>query len=305
MPRPRPLARLLARRFHPELRTLARVLPTSAVRGPRTLHALRWLESRSRVPAGLDIRSCGPCEVVVHRPDGPPRGLVLWIHGGGLILGSGKDDPDSLRQLAHELDALVVSVDYRRAPEHCYPAAIDDCYAALVWASSLEEVAGLPVVVAGGSAGAGLAAAVALVARDKRQVELAAQILIYPMLDDRTIRVRDRDKRVRRLWNNRANALGWRSYLGDRAATADVPAYAAAARAENLHGLPPAWIGVGSLDLFHDEDVAYAERLLEAGVPCDLVVVPGAFHGFDLAKSSRVARDFRASYVSAMARALG
>ena len=298
------MTRLFAGDFHPELRTLSRVLPGRAVSGPRTFKVLRWLEGLKAADGSLETHSCGPCDVVVHRPEHAPRGLVLWLHGGGLILGSGKDDPATCRRLAEELDAVVVSVDYRRPPEHPFPAAIEDCYAALVWSASLEELRGLPVVLAGGSAGAGLAAALALLARDRKQVDVAAQVLIYPMLDDRTIIKTDAGHATRRLWDNVANRLGWTSYLGEHVATPDVSPYAAAARAESLVGLPPTWIGVGTLDLVFEEDVLFAERLRQAGVDCETVIVEGAFHGFDLARRTSVAKSFRASYVSAMNRAL-
>lgn len=296
--------RLLAGDFHPELRTLSRVLPGRAVSGPRTLRFLRRLEKLKRLDGSLEVHSCGPCEVVVYRPSGPTRGLILWLHGGGLILGSAKDDSTTCRRWANNLNAIVVSVEYRRPPEHPYPVAIEDCYAALLWAVSREELAGLPVVVAGGSAGAGLAAALTLLARDRKQVDVAAQILIYPMLDDRTVMDADPGHATRRLWDNQANRLGWTSYLGERVATDDVSPYAAAARAEDLQGLPPTWIGVGTLDLFYNENVQFTERLQDAGVDCEIIIVKGAFHGFDVFGKTSVAQNFSASYMAAMDRAL-
>ncbi|HUD28156.1 MAG TPA: alpha/beta hydrolase fold domain-containing protein, partial [Novosphingobium sp.] len=149
--------------------------------------------------------------------------------------------------------------------------------------------------------GAGLAAGLVLFAHDRGEIPVALQLLVYPMLDDRTALRSDVDQSNLRLWNSRSNLLGWTSYLGRAPGGDDVPDYAAPARRGDLHGLPPAWIGVGTCDLFHDEDVAYARRLREAGVPCTLVVVDGAFHGFDLVgQKARVVRDFRESYVAFM-----
>jgi acetyl esterase/lipase len=243
--------------------------------------------------------------VVVIRPqEERHRGAVVWVHGGGMVLGSGTDDTRGLQELADELAAIVVSVDYRLAPEHPYPTPLEDCYAALCWTAELPEVQGLPIVLAGGSAGGGLAAGTALAARDRGGPDLAAQVLIYPMLDDRTASRVDDGHAHRRLWDVRSNAFGWRCYLGQEPGAAEVPAYAAPARAIDLSGLPATWMGVGTLDLFHDEDLDYAARLEAAGVPCRVEVVEGAFHGFDLAKRTAVARAFRASYVAAIDSAL-
>jgi acetyl esterase/lipase len=170
---------------------------------------------------------------------------------------------------------IVTMVEYRLAPEHPYPAALEDCY------SALAELAGLPAVdsgriaIGGASAGGGLAAALALLARDRAEVLPRFQLLVYPMLDDRSSMTAE--KPYYRLWNTRANQLGWAAYLGDADPQVVVPA-----RRNDLSGLPPAWIGVGSHDLFHDEDLAYAEGLIGAGVPCEVEVVPGAFHCFDM-----------------------
>ena len=201
---------------------------------------------------------------------------LLWIHGGGYVIGSAAQDDVLCRRFARELGATVASVDYRLAPEHPYPAPLEDCYSALTWLARLPSVDPARVAIGGASAGGGLAAALALLARDRAEVPLAAQLLVYPMLDDRTVDRHDLHNPGHRLWNQSSNKFGWASYLGD----AD-PVIAVPARREDLSGLPPAWMGVGTLDLFHDEDVVYAERLKAAGVPCEVEVVPGAFHGFD------------------------
>ena len=183
----------------------------------------------------------------------------------------------------------------------------DDCYDALVWLAARPEVDPSRIVIAGASAGAGLTAGLALLARDRGGASPALQVLVYPMLDDRTALRTDIDERNFRLWTNRSNRYGWSSYLGAPPGSADVSPHAAPARAsdEQLAGLPPAWIGVGTLDLFHDEDVLYAQRLRAAGVECELYVVDGAFHGFDgMTSRASVTRAFNESRDSAIASAL-
>ena len=157
----------------------------------------------------------------------------------------------------------------------------------------------------GDSAGGGLTAGVALMARDRRGPAVAELLLIYPMLDDRTAARGDIDGRNHRGWNQPSNGFGWASYLGQAPALPSVPPHAVPARREDLSGLPPAWLGVGTHDLFHDEDLEYARRLVASGVPCEVVVVPGAFHGFDaFCGGAQVSRDFRARYTDALRRAL-
>ncbi|KWX66769.1 alpha/beta hydrolase [Mycobacterium sp. NAZ190054] len=217
--------------------------------------------------------------VRLFRPRGAAPGAgpaLLWIHGGGYVIGDAAQDDVLCRRFARELGATVASVNYRLAPEHPYPAPVEDCYAALTWLSRLPSVDPARVAIGGASAGGGLAAALALVARDRGEIAVAAQVLVYPMLDDRTVHRKGLDNPGHRLWNQSSNRFGWRAYLGDADPDEAVPA-----RRVDLAGLPPAWIGVGTLDLFHDEDLAYAERLREAGVPCEVMVVDGAFHGFD------------------------
>jgi acetyl esterase/lipase len=158
-------------------------------------------------------------------------------------------------------------------------------------------------VVAGASAGGGLAAGLTLLSRDRKEIPVAFQLLVYPMLDDRTV-ARTIDGRNHRLWTAGSNRFGWTSYLGREPGRVDVPAYAAPARAESLAGLPPTWIGVGTFDLFHDEDVAYAKRLEAAGVAVELEVVSGVFHGFDVFRRAKVSKAFFASQVAALRRAL-
>ncbi len=293
--------------FHPDLRRLAAVLPRRAV-GPRLLpvaRALRRVEALRRPGPGVDVEALGAISVRVHRPPSrasAPFPAVLWIHGGGYVIGSAGQDDAVCRHLAEELGALVAAVDYRLAPEHPFPVPLHDCHDALVWLAERGDVDAERVAIAGASAGGGLAAALALLARDRGEVRPAFQLLTYPMLDDRTTLRTDIDERDFRLWNNEANRFGWRSYTGQEPGSPGVDPLAAPARSEDLAGLPPAWIGVGSLDLFLDEDLAYADRLRGAGVPCDVHVVEGAFHGFDVVRPRASVTDrFRAAQVDALA----
>ena len=199
-----------------------------------------------------------------------------------------------------------VSVEYRLAPEHPYPAPLDDCYAALAWTVQHAVDLGIDpgrIVVAGASAGGGLAAALALLARDRGEYPLAYQLLIYPMIDDRMATPSSTLDTV--VWTPKANVLGWRAYLGHEPGADGVPAYAAAARADDLAGLPPAWIGVGALDVFRDENITYAQRLLGAGVPAELHVYPGAPHGFEsICPDAAVAQQCQSDITAALRRAL-
>ncbi|BBZ46299.1 alpha/beta hydrolase [Mycobacterium parmense] len=271
---------------HPDLRRIARVTPRSLV-GPRTLPVIRWMSAllgRVQKPAaagGVEVAALGSgAGVRLFRPVGGigvkgPAPALLWMHGGGYVIGTAAQDDRLCRRFSSRLGITVASVDYRLAPEHPYPAPLEDCYAALTWLADLPWVDPGRIAIGGASAGGGLAAALALLARDRGEIAPAFQLLVYPMLDDRSS---DGPHNPNfRLWNTRSNRFGWEAYLGD----AD-PRVAAPGRRDDLSGLPPAWIGVGSHDLFHDEDLAYAERLRNAGVPCQVEVVPGAFHGFDL-----------------------
>lgn len=272
--------------FEPHLRTLARVLPRRAV-SRRTLRMVRWMISRigRRLAADVELHRIGVIDVRLHRPSGSASETlpaILWIHGGGYVMGSAAQDDAIGRRLAANVGAVVAVVDYRLAPEHPFPTPLHDCHDALVWLAELPEVDAERIAIAGASAGGGLGAALALLARDRDRVQPVAQVLEYPMLDDRTVQRRELDDLDVRLWDQRANAFAWQAYTGLEPGLPEVSSLAAPARNDRLSGLPPAWIGVGSLDLFHDECIAYAERLRAAGVDCELVVVDGAFHGFDL-----------------------
>ena len=213
-------------------------------------------------------------------PDNAPA--LYWIHGGGMVMGSVEMNDAYCGGLAQRLRALVASVEYRVAPEHPFPAPLDDCYAGLSWLASAADELGVDrsrIAIGGGSGGGGLAAGLALLARDRGEVEVCFQFLVYPMLDDRNTTHSSQIITDSRVWSRNANLVGWNAYLEGQAGTEGVSPYAAPARATDLAGLPPAYISVGTLDLFRDEDVAYAQALMGADVSVELHVYPGAFHG--------------------------
>lgn len=223
----------------------------------------------------------------VHRAVDAPGGqpIVVWLHGGGMIAGTHLIDDIRFDKWCPAFGVVGVAVDYGLAPERPYPGPLEDCYTALRWAHDhAVEIGGDParIGIGGNSAGGGLAAGLGLLARDRGEIAVAWQALVYPMLDDRMITTSSSwDVPI---WPPASNDFGWSAYLagvGGRGG-ADVPAYGAPARAADVAGLPPTFIGVGALDGFLDEDVDYATRLLRAGVPTELHVYPGAPHGFDL-----------------------
>jgi acetyl esterase/lipase len=232
--------------------------------------------------------------VRVHQPKatGSARGCIYWMHAGGLTIGSYTMDDARFDRWCREFDMVGVSVEYRLAPETPYPGPLDDSYLGLGWVFDNAADLGVDptrIGIGGASAGGGLAAAVALLSRDRAEYDIAYQLLVYPMLDDRQITASSQwDAPV---WPPAANTYGWSAYLGDRKGAADLSPYAAAARAEDLSGLPPTLIAVGGADGFVDENLAYAQRLNEAGVATDCHVYAGAAHGFDsLAPSAQVSR---------------
>lgn len=251
-----------------------------------------------------------PVRVRTYRPRAAPGRIpaLLWMHGGGMVSGTALIDEESNMDFARTLGIMVVSVDYRLAPTVKAPSQLEDCYAALRWlvteADDLE-IDPERIAVGGASAGGGLAAGLALLAHDRGELPIAFQLLVYPMIDDRTVVRDDHDVTGVRVWTPASNRYGWTSYLGQEPGGADVSEYAAPARRTDHTGLPPAWIGVGTLDLFHDEDVRYAQQLRAAGVDCTLDVIPGAFHGFDaLMRNKPVSRAFWRAQATALHRAL-
>ncbi len=235
-----------------------------------------------------------PIPVRVHRSAGAEGRLpaLFTIHGGGYIIGSYAMDDALLDRWCPALGVVGVSVEYRLAPETPYPGPLDDCYAALRWAHDNADELGIDagcIGTYGISAGGGLAAGLGLLARDRGEVPLAFQLLDCPMLDDRQTTpsiVAD----GLYVWNAASNEFGWRSYLGGLFGSGDVPIYAAAARATDLAGLPPTCVVVGAIDGFRDEDIDYAQRINQAGVPCELHVVAGLPHVYQLAPGSAAVR---------------
>ena len=248
--------------------------------------------------------------VRVYRPNDQRGKLpaLFWIHGGGYVMGDIEQDDRLMKQLVNRIGCVAVSVDYRLAPEHPFPAPVEDCYAGLKWLFANAGELGVEpsrIAIGGASGGGGLAAGLALLARDRKEVQVAFQLLVYPMIDDRNVTPASYAITDPRMWNRDSNRLGWRAYLGRDGGGTGVSPYAAAARATDLTNLPPAYIPVGALDLFVDENIEYAQRLIQAGVPTELHVYPGAFHGFDLfAPSARVSKQFKADRDNALKRAL-
>ncbi len=223
----------------------------------------------------------------IYRPAGQSGALpcVYWIHGGGMVFAEmAFDDPDC-QAYAEAVGCVVVSVEYRLAPEYPYPAGVNDCYAGLRWTFENAEALGIDpqrIAIAGRSGGGCLAAAVSLMSRDAGGPPLAFQLLIYPMLDDRNETPSSLEFDNIPSWSRTHNLAAWRALLGSLQGSGDVPSYAAPARARDLRGLPPTFIQVGELEVFRDESINYAARLLAAGVPCELHVYPGLYHGSDM-----------------------
>lgn len=288
--------------IHPELRRAARFVPRFSIQ-PWALPLVRKLTDLGKPSdAGVDVLTLpSGAGVRLYRPANAagPTPALLWIHGGGYLFGTAAQDDGVCRQYVERLGITVAAVDYRLAPEHPYPIPVEDCYSVLTWLARLPGIDSDRIAIGGASAGGGLTAALAFLARDRAEVTPVLQILSYPMLDDRSVDP-SLDDTGFRLWNPASNRVGWQSYLGG----AD-PAVAVPARRNDLAGLPPAWLGVGTLDLFHREDLAYAERLDAAGVPCEVHVVPGAFHGFDrIAAKSSIARAYFDSQATSLRKAL-
>ncbi|MFD0368561.1 alpha/beta hydrolase [Streptomyces sp. NPDC059071] len=267
--------------------------------------------SRPRPTAG-ELRADGRFEVeelrvgdvtlVSARPAGldGPLPLLYYLHGGAMVMGNAWSVlPTVLREWVEPLGLAVLSVEYRLAPEAPYPAALEDAYEGLVWAAGHAaelDVDPGRIVIGGKSAGGGLAAALALLARDRGGPSALGQLLLSPMLDDSLETYSARQMSGVDVWDLTSHATIWRAYLGERyePGAADVPPYAAPSRATDLSGLPPAYVEVGSAEMFRDEGVAYANRIWQSGGQAELHVVPGACHGFDgLARHATLTQDAR------------
>ncbi|GIH26467.1 esterase [Acrocarpospora phusangensis] len=312
--------------FDPELAAaltvMAEFVPPSLTL--ETLPALRGAdfaglgEDLSRGGA-IDVRELtvpGPegepdISLLVLRPAGEEATLpaLYHIHGGGMIMGDNRLIPTEMVDMVVDLKLALVSVEYRLAPEHPHPAPVEDCYAGLVWTAKHADEIGVDperILVVGASAGGGLAAAVALLARDRGGPGLIGQMLICPMIDDRNDTVSSHQMAGLGVWDRTSNDTGWTALLGDRRGGPDVSPYAAPARATDLSGLPPAFVDVGSAETFRDEDVAYATRIWQAGGVAELHVWPGGFHGFDMmAPQAAISQEAKAARLRWLRRILG
>ncbi|MDX1505181.1 MAG: alpha/beta hydrolase [Spongiibacter sp.] len=303
-------------KIHPDLRDAVAKFPPLPLRNRFMLYLMSIaspLMGKAMTVPGVKIttRRASGVKVRVYQPEnnGNASGAgLLWIHGGGLVIGSPKLNDRECTDYVKKYGMSVVSVDYRLAPRHRYPAAIDDCFTVWNWfqenASTLN-VNPERIIIAGQSAGGGLTAALAQRVHDQGKTPPLAQLLYYPMLDDRTATRRELDAIKHPIWNNSLNQVGWSAYLGDDFGGPAVPSYGAPARREDLTGLPPTWIGVGGIDLFLEENIEYAERLKSAGVQCQLDVVDMAPHGFDaLFADTSLRREFIAKIDEFVARIL-
>ncbi|WP_245204364.1 alpha/beta hydrolase [Kitasatospora sp. RG8] len=304
-------------RLHPEIaRVLDRVPPFDPLADPAATRAYvrallagaRPVEDPRITVGPLTVPGpAGDLDVRIYRPTAQgtaPRPCVLYFHGGAFISGDLDTGDANCRDICLAAGAVVVSVDYRPAPEHPYPAAFDDCYAALCWTAENADALGVDparLAVAGRSAGGALAAAVALAARDRRGPALAFQLLLVPALDDRCDHPSIDECTDSRIVDGRVARGMWELYLGSAAADQ----YAAPARAQDLAGLPPAYVEICQADALRDEAMEYGRRLMTAGVHTELHVVPGAFHLFEgYAPDSRLARRALANWTSALTHAL-
>jgi acetyl esterase/lipase len=307
--------------FDPELAAVIPMLPPTNMTDPSAAREqiAAMLAERITVDdsAGVTVR-----EELVPGPEGAPDvrvriytperiaapAAIFDVHGGGFVVGNLDIDHPSNLRYARELGVVVVSVDYRLAPEAPYPAGIEDCYAALVWVAKNAAELGIDpnrIVIHGGSAGGGLCAGLALLARDRGGPAIAFQYLGIPELDDRLDTPSMRAFVDTPLWNRPNAEISWDCYLGPGVrGSADVPVYAAPARATDLAGLPPAYISVMEFDPLRDEGIAYAQALLAAGVTTELHLFPGTFHGSAMAEHATVSKREAAEALAVLARAL-
>lgn len=283
--------RMKVKDLKPEFRRKVALMPRFNLARPiqrRIMHHMFvFMAFRKKDPdVTMKVVDLGDAQVRLFVPKGAKTGAgLVWIHGGGMVVGRAFVNDIDCAKYAKELGAVVASVEYRIAPKHPYPAAIDDCYAVWSWFLENAEKLGVDperIAISGQSAGGGLSAALAQRILDEGGVQPAAQCLFYPMLDDRTA-LNEELTAIHHLgWDNLNNNFGWSAYLGQPAGSPETPPWAVPGRRDDLSGLPPTWIGIGNKDLFFDESKSYAARLEKAGIPCELIVVDGAPHGFDL-----------------------
>lgn len=277
---------------------------TESMRRP-PLEAPDYVERRATRRDGGEVRF-----YVVNAKPGAHGPGIFHIHGGGFTASSALGSLPNIQQLALALDCPVITVEYRLAPETTWSGSLEDNYAALLWMHAHAAEIGVDparIAVMGESAGGGHAALLTLAVRDRGDMSLAFQALVYPMIDDRAGTSRKLAEHIGWFgWSPDANRFGWQSFLGCRPGGRKVPVEAVPARVADLAGLPPAFIGVGGLDLFVEENVEYARRLNAAGVPTELLVIPGAFHGFDMfLPDADISRRFAQAKLAALRRGLG
>ena len=251
----------------------------------------------------------GDIPIAIYQPPAPaPRPGLLLIHGGGYVVGTAREDINGIGYAEH-VGCTVVSVDYRLAPEYTYKASVVDCFAGLNWMFDNADELGVDpsrIAIGGGSAGGGLTAGLALYNRDNNGPDVALQLLVYPMLDDTHETPSGYEVTHPNVWNRDVSLKAWKMYVGDEWGTDNVSPYAAAARATDLNGLPPAFVTVGTQDLFRDESIDYAQRLMAAGVPTELEVYPGMYHGAEsFVPTAAVSQRMRQGYLDALKRAIG
>jgi acetyl esterase/lipase len=280
------------------IRYISKLLPKVSV--PDSIVVRNVFIERSDTKNKLKLRVYYPKQLQSNVPG------LLWIHGGGHVIGYPELNDSALIQFVQELGIVIVSVDYRLSPENPFPASINDCYTGLQWMVDHSDELGLDknrISVGGESAGGGLAAALAQMAVDRKEIDLKFQLLVYPMLDDHSAIQEIYSGKKYFGWNQKNNYFGWKAYLNQEPGLDITPAYAVPARRKDLIGLPAAWIFCGSLDLFFDEDKLYAQRLTDSGVICEFESISGVFHGFDSATiSNEFVTAFRKKQISVMKR---
>jgi acetyl esterase/lipase len=291
----------------PDARNLASMRAADGPIGPG-LSAPEFQPRKAKVPGRAGTPDV-PILIIDPKPDQKNKSAVLYIHGGGYVLGTADSNLRNAQEIAQGTDSLVVSVDYALAPEAKFPISLEQNYAGLAWLHKNAGQLGVDaarIAISGDSAGGGHAAQLAIAARDRKEYPIAFQCLIYPMLDDRTGSTRRVPPHIGHfVWTEAANRFGWSSLLGIPAGSPSVPPGSVPARVKDLSGLAPAFIGIGSIDLFFEEDMEYARRLALSGVRTELFVVPGAYHGFDvIAPDSRLSVQFRDVWQSAIRRGL-
>lgn len=309
-------------KVHPELREIFSVLPSASI-SIDNLKSMR--EEMAKMASGMGaaypnvetIEKFVPgkegdpdVRVLIHRPKNQDTVLpgLYYIHGGGFIAGTANDMARACERYVAEMNCVVVNVDYRLAPEHPYPAPIEDCYAGLKWFADTATELKVDVnriVVTGGSAGGGLTAALSLLARDRRGPKIAFQLPMYPMIDDRCSTPSNSEITDQRVWNGISNRTAWDMYLGELKDAEDVPIYAAPARTEDYSNLPPTFICIGDLDPFRDETITYVQKLRQSGVPVEFHLYPGGFHAFEgYVPQANISQQLTSTYERALKEAL-